>query len=358
LIYWEPLPPLEPGCTAIIGMCSRLPYVLGANLYCLNNSQWEYLKEVIITVDAEKGALPEGFEDEIIQKFPQLNVTFFYYNRQQAEFTAKIGDPFIYSWLSWAICLNHVRTKTVLIQDYDALVLGKNALERRYRTFLESEAKIQGVVWYKSNGFVTEDHITTTFEALIDPNWIRAFPPIMGYNRVGLFKGRKIDYDTYLDIQANHTPENQITMIPMSLEELVHPSQMITQYMRFKKSPGKALPCFSVIMTPFFYFLSGQENAITNATQALKRESPKRVDLLRDGVLINLSLLNTKTVDWIMKNIIQVLVKEDIKPFRDIIDYGTALYQVCKTPEEQIWVGDFTDAQREWIEAAKGSFPK
>lgn len=353
LISWEPLPPLEPGCTAIIGMCSRLPYILGANLHCLNNSRWEDLKEVIITVDAEKGALPEGFEDDIVQKFPQLNVSFFYYNHQQAQLTAKISDPFIYSWLSWSICLNHVRTKTVLIQDYDALVLGKNALEKRYRAFLDSGAKIQGVVWYKTNGFVTEDHITTTFEAFIDPNWIRSFPPVMGYNKVGFFQGRKVDYDTYLDILANHTPPNQVTMIPMSLEELVHPSQMITQYIRFKNSQGKALPCFSVIMIPFFYFLSGQENAITNATQVLKRENPKRLDLLQDGVLLNLSLLNTKTVDWMMKNIIQVLVKQDIKPLKDITDYGTTLYQVCKTLDQQIWVGDFTEAQREWIEAAR-----
>lgn len=356
LISWEPLPPFEPGCTAIIGMCSRIPYVLGANLHCLNNSKWEDLKEVIITVDAEKGALPEGFEEEITQRFPLLKLNFLYYNHQQAKVTAQIKDPFVYSWLSWAICLNHVRTKTVLIQDYDALVLGKNALERRYRIFLESGAKIQGIVWYKNNGFVPEDHITTTFEAFIDPNWIRSFPPVMGYNRVGFFKGRQVDYDTYLDILANHTPANQITMIPMSLEELVHPSQMITQYMKFRRSPGKALPCFSVIMIPFFYFLSGRENAIAKATQALHLEEPNCVNLLSDGVLINLSQLDTKTVDFMLKLMIQVLVTHKRSPFKALIDYGTALYNACKTPPEQIWVGDFTDTQKKWIEAAKALY--
>lgn len=353
LFSWKPLPPLEEGCTAIIGMCSRLPYVLGANLYCLNNSQWKDLKEVIITVDAEKGALPDGFEDDILQQFPQLNVTFFYYNHQQAEFTAKVNDPYIYSWLSWGTCMNHVRTKTVLIQDYDALVLSGQALEKRYHAFIESGAKIQGITWCKISGFEEQDHLATTFEAFVDVNWIRSFPPVMGYNRVGFLKGRKVDYDTYLDIQANHTPENQRTIIPMSQEELVHPSQMITQYMRFRNSPGKPLPCFSVIMAPFFYFLSGQENAITNATQALQQENPTRVDLLSDGVLINLSQLETKAVDFMLKLMIQVLVTHQKSPFKALIDYGTALYQACKTPPEQIWVGDFTATQREWIEAAK-----
>jgi hypothetical protein len=54
-----------------------------------------------------------------------------------------------------------------------------------------------------------------------------------------------------------------------------------------------------------------------------------------------------------MKNIIQVLVKKDIKPFKDVIDYRTALYNACKTPPNQIWLGNFAHVQREWIEAAK-----
>ncbi len=353
LFSWEPLPPLESGCTAIIGMCSRMPYVLGANLYCLNKNQWDDLKEVLITVDAEKGALPDGFEEDIIQKFPQLKMTFFYYNRQQAEFTTKVNDPYIYSWLSWGTCMNHVRTKTVLIQDYDALVLSGEAFEKRYHAFIDSGAKIQGISWCKIGGFEAKDHLATTFEAFMDVSWIRSFPPVMGYNRVGLLNGSKVDYDTYLDIQANHTPENQRTIIPMSEEELVHPSQMITQYMRFRNSPGKALPCFSVIMTPFFYFLSGQENAITNATQTLQQGNPEQVDLLSDGVIMNFSQLDTKAVDFMLKLMIQVLVTHKKRPFKELIDYGTTLYKACKTPEDQIWMGDFTVAESEWIEAIK-----
>ncbi len=61
--------------------------------------------------------------------------------------------------------------------------------------------KTQGFTWYKANGFgfVTEDHLATTFDAFMDVNWIRSFPPVMGYNKVAIFKGRKVDYDTYLE---------------------------------------------------------------------------------------------------------------------------------------------------------------
>jgi len=353
LLSWQPLPPLAPGCTAIIGMCSKLPYVLGANLYCLNQCCWEDLKEVIVTVDAAKGSLPAGLEEEVIAKCPNLKITFLYYTPEQVELTDKIKDPFTYSWLSWGTCLNQVRTETVLIQDYDALVLSKDALQKRYRAFVESGAKIQGIVWYKTNNFKEEDHLAMTFEAFADVRWLRSFPPIMGYNRVGSLQGRRVDYDTYLDMQANYTPREQRTLMPMTTEELVHPSQMITQYMRFRLSPGKVLPSFSVVMVPFFYFLSGQTAALKNATKAVEQAKAMEVNLLGDGVLINLSLLDPKSVDFILKLMLRALVRLNIAPFREMVDYGTALYQVCKTPPEQIWQGDFTEEQHDWIEKAK-----
>ena len=353
LITWEPLPPLEEGCTAIIGMCSRIPYILGANLYCLSQNQWADLKAILIAVDAEKSSLPPGFEEAIIQQFPELKLTFIYYNPQQAQFTAKVNDPYIYSWLSWSLCLNHIGTKSALIQDYDALVLGKTVLEQRYQAFQESGAKIQGITWYKNNNFTQEDHLATTFEAFIDVAWIRSFPPVMGHNRFGIFKGRRVNYDTYLDIQANYTPESQRTIMPMGLENLAHPSNMITQYMRFRSAPGKPSRCFSIPMLPFFYYLSGRTNAFTIATQALQRGDPEHLDLLGDGVQINLTLLDIKSIDFNLKLILQVLLRYELKPFKELIDYGIALYQIINTPTEQIWLGDFTPAQREWIEAAK-----
>jgi hypothetical protein len=353
LITWTPVSSLEPGCTAIIGMCSKLPYVLGSNLTCLNRCRWTDLKAVIITVDAEKKDLPEGFEAALLAQFPDLNITFCYYTAEQVAFAAKSKDPYIYSWLSWATCLNQVRTQTALIHDYDALVLSETALEKRYRAFVQSKAKIQGIAWYQVEGFIEADHLATTFEAFVDVAWLKSFPPIMGYNRVGVCQDRWVNYDTYLDIQANYTPENQRTIIPMKHDELAHPSQMITQYMRFKHTPGKRLACSSVIMIPFFYFLSGQQEAIRHATAVLNRANSSTVDLLDSGVLLNLALLNTKAIDFILKLALRVLIELDIAPFKDFVDYGTALYVFAKTPSEQIWVGDFTEAQRHWVNQAK-----
>lgn len=353
LISWTPYPlPLESGCTAIIGLCSKLPHILAANLTCLSSSQWEVLREVFIVVDAEKGSLPSGFEEQIQSKFADLKISFFYYNQNQAYLTEKVKLPFAYSWLSWCIGLDHVRTDTALIHDYDALVFD-DSLAKRYQIFRKSAAKIQGVAWYKSNGILAEDRLATTFEAFVEVRWLKSFAPIQLFNRVGVLNKRWVDYDTLLDIQANYTPSEQRTIVPMSREELVHPSQMIHQYTMFRKFPGKALPCQSTIMIPFFHFLGGQKMALSQAIQALQQGNFNNVDLLNDGTKINLTLLEVESVDFILKLILRTSIKLRISPFRELIDYGTILYHACKAPRDRIWVNNFTQEQRHWIEIAK-----
>jgi hypothetical protein len=44
-------------------------------------------------------------------------------------------------------------------------------------------AKIQGVKWFSWLGLREEDHLATTWEAFVDVNWIRNYPPVMGYHR-------------------------------------------------------------------------------------------------------------------------------------------------------------------------------
>ncbi len=350
IFSWQPLPPLEDGCTAIIGMCSRLPHLLAANLHCLEQCRWTQLKAVIITVDAEKSSLPDNFAAEIIAKFPKLHISFYYYTPEQAQYTVKAKDPYVYSWLSWCTCLNHVTTKHVLIHDYDALIL--SGLEQRYQAFVDSAAKIQGIMWYKSEGLQETDRLATTFEAFADATWIRSFPPVMSYNRVAIHQGRQVNFDTFLEIQALHTPESQRTIMPMTHAELSHPSQMITQYMRFKNTPAKSQACSAIIMIPFFHQLAGQTTAIEQATVALQQQNPYDIELVGDGVRFNLAQLTTKAVDFILKLIIQVLVVQQTPPFKALIDYGKELYRITHTPEELVWKGDFTDAQRQWIAAA------
>jgi hypothetical protein len=354
LVDWEPLVDAEPGCTAIIGMCSRLPEVLAANIRCLNKFRWPDLKRVLVVVDCEETTDLRKLEAETRSACSGLKIEFLFYSPKQAAIAKSINLGFVYSWLSWCIALKCTNTKHVLIHDYDALVLS-SSLGERYRVFADSGSAVQGITWYQGNGVEAADHLATTFEAFVDTKWLRSRRPVELFNKVRNVGGRSIDFDTTLDIQHRLLTPEQRTMMPMNVDALMHPSQMICQYTMFRHSPAAELPCFSIPMIPFFIYLSGRTAAIETATMAIKQGDICNIDLLNDGTCFNLSKMDIPQVDWLLKQAVQACGALQIPPSRAIYEYGTALYGLIGTPTQDVWRGDFTSKQRSWIQEAQNS---
>jgi len=354
LVRWDPLTNPEPGCTVVLGMCSRLPHVLLANLRCLAASHWPDFKELVIAVDCRGFVGSEGYESTARKLLPGLPIRFLYYSETEAKLAEQLKLPYVYSWLSWCLAIRQVKTEHILIHDYDALILGRG-LEQRYEEFCRSKAKVQGISWYAVNGFVPADRLVTTFEQFCDVVWLRSLEPLDLFNKVGIKNGRSVDYDTTLDIQDRLLTESERQMTPMNEDELVHPSQMIHQYTMFRRHPAKALPCFAMPMIPFFSYLGGFEEAIRRAASSLERSSPSDVDLLGDATRINLTQLNSAQVDWSLKQMVQTCLKLAIPPQQDFYQYGLALYKCVRAPASAHWVGDFTPGQRRWISLARES---
>jgi hypothetical protein len=346
LVSWRPLTEPASGCTAIIGMCSRLPRVLGANLRCLIAARWPELRRVIIAVDATREAFPLD-ANELMSTYPGVEIKVVHYSSEQSRFAEDIKLPFVYSWMSWSIALAEVETRDVLIHDYDALVFG-GTLSRRYEEFVRSGAAIQGVSWYAVNGLVPNDRLATTFEAFAQAPWLRSLPPVSLFNKIGIKDGRSIDYDTTLHIQDRLLRPEQRACMPMDIEELVHPSQMIHQYTMFRKFPGRALPSFSMPMLPLFAALSGKPEAFDEAARSLRSAPRDAVDLAGDGTPMNLQQLGVPQVDWTLKQMIQAMLLLELPPNPALMNYGTALYDHVGAPPDQRQ-GDFTPRQREWM---------
>jgi hypothetical protein len=348
LIDWKPLVDPSGGCTAIVGVCSKLPDVLMANLRCLWAWKWPELKQVLVVVDCVKGSFPARIEHDVTTAFPELTIEFLYYSADQSSFAESLKLPFIYAWLSWCIALKHTSTAHVLFHDYDALVLGP-ALHERYRAFLASAAKVQGITWYQGNGVETQDHLASTYEAFMDTMWLRSSQPVALFNKLRVVRGRSVDFDITLDLQRLLSPD-QRTIAPMKSEELLHPSQMIHQYTMFRRSrAASALPCFSMPLIPFFGRVSGRTESIEHATRALELGKREDVNLLGDGTRVNLSMLNVAQVDWALKQIVQACLALSIAPDPEIYLYGQALYRIIDAAVDDIWRGDFTETQRAWI---------
>lgn len=348
---WDRLVAPDPGCTAIIGVCSRLPDVLAATVRCLHRSRWPELKRLVLAVDCTRESFPEAMELAVKQTYPDLRIDFLFYSQAQAALTKKLELPFVYCWLSWCNALAEVRTQHVLVHDYDALVVGPT-LDSRYREFVRSGAKFQGISWYKSNGIEEADRLATTFEAFVDVPWLRSFDPIMLFNKLRVVDGRSLDLDITLDIQQRTLSGSERAIMPMDLDQLVHPSQMVHQYTMFRHSPGAALPCFSVPMIPFFAYLGGNKRLLEHATAHLEADKADHIDFLGDGTQFNFLQLGLAQVDWALKQMVKAFLALEIAPDPKVFRYGLGLYRIIGAEQPDHWRGDFTAEQREWIEAA------
>ena len=294
LIDWEPLHEPESGCTAIIGVCSRLPDILIANLRCLRAARWPELKYVIVVLDCVQSSFPFRFVENVLGAFPEFDLRFLYYSTEQSSFVEECKLPYVYAWLSWCIGLKHAKTSEVLFHDYDALVFNR-ALGDRYGKFIKSKAKVQGVSWYFGNGIDKGDQLATTYEAFMDTSWLRSAKPVTLFNRVRVIEGRSVDFDITLERQYSSLAREERMVVPMRLQDLVHPSQMIYQYTMFRRYPGAALPCFSIPIIPFFSYVSGRREFIEHATRALHSGRIEDLDLLADGTRYQLIIINRRT---------------------------------------------------------------
>ncbi|NEP17270.1 MAG: hypothetical protein F6J97_10235 [Leptolyngbya sp. SIO4C1] len=348
-VSWEPTQTLAPGCTVVIGMCSKLPKIIYANLACLQHSLWSDVKAIHIVVDCQPQDLEPDIEANVKQAFPNLNLSFFYYSQQQSQLAERIKLPYLYCWMSWCIGLKHVTTQTVLIHDYDALILSSESLQNRYQQFQADGAKVQGISWYKNNGLKVDDRLACTFECFVDTAWIRSFRPIDLFNNVGTYQGRLVDYDITLEIQARSLAPAERTVAAMSKagSEIVHPSQMIHQYTMFRKFPGRSLPCYSMILLPLFNYLAGERSAFQKAQASISADSKT---MTWEGAIISLQQLQAEQIDWGLQQSIQALMACEVAPLKTLIDYYQALYDAMGCPFPEAMLHRYsTPRQQEWL---------
>lgn len=352
MVSWSETGKLASGCTVIIGMCSRLPDLLPANLSCLRRAQWPDLKEVIIVLDAPINGFSESFAVRICEEFKDLNVRFLFYTRMQSAIADLLKRPYVYSWLSWALAIKDVRTDSFYIHHCDALLLD-NVLQARYLEFKKSQRRMQGIQWYSANGIVSSDRLVSAFEAFVDTKWIRKLQPIEMLNRVGWLDGRRIDYDFLLDIQKNYCQLNQRGVVEMSQEEMVHPTQMICQYTAFRTFPNKPMECAALVMIPLFYYLSGRKDVFAKSSREIDERRGKTVELLSDGCMINFEKLRLASLNRMLLLMVQAFIALGIEPFGDFLQYSQKLYSLIDVSDALWWQMSMSDGQKRWIDALR-----
>ena len=205
LTQWQPLDHPEEGYSIIIGCNTRLARMLGCNLKYLARQNLTHLDRILIILDRPRDEMADDIEPVIRSRFPRLPLEVVY-TKMQRRICSTIRWPWVRSWLSWSIGIGRLNTRYGFLHDFDAMLLRPDIIEERFRAIRERGHQYIGVRFYDGNGVVPEDELATTFELMFDAQFVRqAFAPLNYlFNQVARFKGRRVEFDTFLYAQSRH----------------------------------------------------------------------------------------------------------------------------------------------------------
>lgn len=271
LVRWENAPADRDGYTVIIGCNSRLAPMVGANLAMLERLDLEGVDAVIVVFDRPEAEVGGMTQAELKERFPRLPLRCLYYTARQAR-VAKLFDwGWIYSWMSWSLGIAATRTRYALLHDFDALPLRPDTLASRYHAIRAGNAEYLGIKHYVGSGLIPDDGLVTTFEMIFDAEFVRrTFRPIDLFNNVRRFQGRRVEFDTFLHAQ---TVAGRAAVLPIDEASMVHPSQMICQYVDHVN--GRAVPAGTnnIFMIPYYFHLGGDPGPFRDVGEQLQRGS-------------------------------------------------------------------------------------
>lgn len=321
LASWRPMKNLEDGYSVILGCTHRLPGLLNTNLLMLSRQDLTHLFELLVVVDTSAGDVPVTFERELRERYPELPLRFLYYSPTQVRITGMIQWAWVYSWLSWCIGIGATRTRYAVLHDFDAMLVQPEMLRRRFERMLLEPIDFLGVRYYNGNGVSASDELVTTFEMMFDCAFVRHhFKPLDLFNHVCRWRGRTVDFDTFLYAQSRL---GRTAVLPLQDCDMVHPSQMICQFTELMSGRELNPTRSSLLLIPYFMSVGGADEMMAGISDQLARNGNGTIDFF--GRPIRPDRLNLTHAQWLasqaerLDNAVFGEVREDVRSYFELL---------------------------------------
>ncbi len=268
LVHWEQQSASLPGYTIIIGCMHKLPELAVANIKLLVKTEQTSRNAIYLVFDCSEEELDDSVTNLVSEFADSHSIKLIFYTPKQIAVARKIDWGWVYAWLSWVIGISKARTKHVILHDLDALPIDDGIFETCYQNTLESGAQFQGIQTYKGNGVSEGMGLATTFQLVIDAEYVRAnFRPYDAFNHVEYVNGAYVDFDTFLYIQFNST---KISVSPIDETQMFHPTQMICQFTDFMAGRDSlANSQHNLLALIYLQYLGGNRRILSEVTSEL-----------------------------------------------------------------------------------------
>jgi hypothetical protein len=302
LTSWGRLQSPKDGYTIVVGCNAPLVRMISCNLRFLARQDLSNVDKIFLVVDRPRDQLVEDVEPVMRERFPSLPLEFLYYGKRQRTVCRLIAWPWVQSWLSWSIGIGQVRTKYALLHDFDAMLLRPDILEERYRSIRQRNHQYVGVRFYGGNGVAHDDGLAATFELVFDAQYVRnTFKPLDLFNHVTRFRGRRVDFDTFLHAQSL---AGTASTLPIPEEDMVHPSQLICQFEDFRGGRREIPPSNNLLLVPYFLYAGDEPQLLRDLTVELERDQGRAIQFF--GRPLDISTLDPDHLRWIAKQALRL----------------------------------------------------
>jgi hypothetical protein len=324
LVSWGPMERPEDGYTVLVGCNHRLGGLLLANLRMLGRQRRENLREVIFVIDGSREELGFDVGERAGELASGLTVREVHYNERQRSVSRRIDWGWVYAWLSWCIGISHVRTRHAILHDFDALLLDENVLEERYRVLRERGVEYLGIAYHEGGGVSASDRLVRTFELMFDASFVREHNrPIDLFNTMRTIDSRRVEFDTFLNAQFLHGTRD---VLPIREDRMVHPSQMICQFVDFTRGRPHPLHKSNLLMIPYYNLLGGDESLMLDLTRQLEGGT-RRVRVW--GRELDLARLTDDHRAWMRKQALRMELALEPSPRAEVTAYFDVIDRAC-----------------------------
>jgi len=231
---------LAPGYSVLLMVPGDLPVFFKIAMEVCLSQEADYLNEILVIPDQTTAVFKEEFA-QLRKRYSKIPFRLVELSPFEQLLTGHFKNPGMNNWLQFVRGCEATQTRYVLWHDADLFIKKKDFLTGHYKKCVESGYACYGVSqvwdkWYKENGLF---YLTSTWELMIDLNWVKSFKPWQHKGHIGIINGKKHIFDITLLPQCLTAPE-RIGYLN-SEEDFIHFNYVIGTYRHFQNSKGPFL---------------------------------------------------------------------------------------------------------------------
>lgn len=235
---WNTRSGTQEGYSVLVMVPGDLPVFLRMANQVLHRQAGESMKELLVIPDRLTPEILAVYE-QIKSDWPKGMMRLVKLKPLDRAVAGYFNSPFHNCWLQFIRGVEAAKCRTLLWHDADLFIFNESFLQNHYRKFCDDQLSVLGVSsvwdkWFLDKGM---DHMVSTWEMMMDAQWVRQFTPWQQKGYQVELNGERHKSDITL-VPQTMTPPQQVGKHDLEDGQFVHFNHGIATYRKFQNAAG------------------------------------------------------------------------------------------------------------------------